>query len=66
MVDITFKLEFNRCISICHRVHDIDDIDDIDSMGCLVHQGFGYRNFRGRMVVVNFRLYLPYLDESFV
>lgn len=63
MVDIIFKLEFNRCISICHRVHDIDDID---SMGCLVHQDFGYRNFRGRMVVVNFRLYLPHLDESFV
>lgn len=35
MVDITFKLGFNGCISICHYVHDIADIT---SLGCLVHQ----------------------------
>lgn len=38
MFDISFKLEFNRYISIRHHVHDIDDIH---LMGCLSHQGFG-------------------------
>lgn len=53
MVDITFKLGFNGCISICHYVHDIADIT---SLACLVHQCFGKKNSRGMMAVAKFRL----------